>query len=160
ALDPRAVDDPDSLVGELVPRPADRPVLEPRVVEAVRRRGSEIWDGTTFSLSRLDVAGAKVASIDAYIGSYFDMVSSADYLEYELLAAIDRGPGPVGLSNLPAREAPLSAFGGPSTCLVSGGGVDAVLAVSTLVVYAREGRYWMLCDVRSGKVAEYANLYH
>jgi hypothetical protein len=159
-LDPRAVDDPDALVGELVPRPADRPVLEPRVVEAIKRRGSGIWDGTTFSLSRLAFAGANVASIDAYIGSYFDMVSSADYLEYELLAAIDRGRGPVGLSNLPAREAALSSFDAPRACLVNGGGVDAVLAVSTLVVYAREGRYWMLCDVRSGRVAEYGNLYH
>ena len=159
-LDPRAVGDPDALVGELVSRPTYRPVLEPRVVEAVKRRGSEIWDATTFSLSRLAFAGTNVASIDAYIGSYFDMVSSADYLEYELLAAIDRGPGPVGLSNLPAREAALSAFAAPSACLVAGGGVDAVLAVSTLVVYAREGRYWMLCDVRSGSVAEYGNLYH
>lgn len=159
-LDPRAVADPDELVGQLVPRPVDRPVLEPRVVEAVRRRGSEIWDGTTFSLSRLARAGVDVTGIDAYIGSYFDMVSSADYLEYELLAAIDRSRGPIGLSNLPAREAALATFDTPSACLVAGGGVDATLAVSTLVVYAREGRYWLLCDVRSGSVAEYGNLYH
>lgn len=159
-LDPRAVADPDTLVGELVPRPGERPVLEPRVVDAIRKRGSQIWDGNTFSLSRLVLAGAGVAGIDAYIGSYFDMVSSADYLEFELLAAIDRAHGPIGLSNLPAREAALASFDAPSACLSSGGGVDAVLAVSTLVVYARDDRYWMLCDVRSGSVAEYGNLYH
>ena len=159
-LDPRAVADPDTLVGELVPRPGERPVLEPRVVDAIRKRGSQIWDGNTFSLSRLVLAGTGVAGIDAYIGSYFDMVSSADYLEYELLAAIDRAHGPIGLSNLPAREAALASFDAPSACLSSGGGVDAVLAVSTLVVYARDDRYWMLCDVRSGSVAEYGNLYH
>ena len=159
-LDPRAVADPDTLVGELVPRPGERPVLEPRVVDAIRKRGSQIWDGNTFSLSRLVLAGTGVAGIDAYIGSYFDMVSSADYLEYELLAAIDRAHGPVGLSNLPAREVALASFDAPSACLSSGGGVDAVLAVSTLVVYARDDRYWMLCDVRSGSVAEYGNLYH
>ena len=159
-LDRRAAGDPDAVVGELVPRPASRPVLEPRVVEAVRRRGSQIWDGTTFSLAGLAVAGAEVARVDAYIGSYFDMVSSADYLEYELLAAIDRAQGPIGLSNLPAREGAMSGFDAPRACLASGGGVDAVLAVSTLVVYFRDGRYWMLCDVRSGSVAEYGHLYH
>jgi hypothetical protein len=159
-LDPRAVADPDTLVGELVPRPGERPVLEPRVVDAIRKRGSQIWDGNTFSLSRLVLAGTGVVGIDAYIGSYFDMVSSADYLEYELLAAIDGAHGPVGLSNLPAREVALASFDAPSACLSSGGGVDAVLAVSTLVVYARDDRYWMLCDVRSGSVAGYGNLYH
>jgi hypothetical protein len=159
-LDRRAVADPDALVGELVPAPGRHPVLERRVVEAVRRNGSRIWDGHTFSLAGLTMAGAEVAGVDAYIGSYYDMVSSADYLEYELLAAIHRAGGPIGLSNLPAREAALTGFETPRACLAAGGGVDAVLAVSTLVVYAREGGWWMLCDVRSGSVAEYGNLYH
>jgi hypothetical protein len=34
------------------------------------------------------------------------------------------------------------------------------MAVSTLIVYRREGRYWMICDVRSKAVAEYGDLYH
>jgi hypothetical protein len=159
-LDRPAVDDPDALLGELVGAPEQPPVLERRVVEAVRRRGAQIWNGSTFSLAALTLAGGRAARIDAYIGSYYDMVSSADYLEYELLAAIHRARGPIGLSNLPAREAALSRFETPRACLTAGGGVDAVLAVSTLVVYARDGGWWMLCDVRSGSVAEYGNLYH
>ena len=43
---------------------------------------------------------------------------------------------------------------------MSGGGVDAAIGMSALVVYARGDRYYMFCEVRSGLVAEYGHLYH
>jgi hypothetical protein len=152
---------PEALLGELVPHPATVPVREPRLIEAIQRRGSLLWNGTTFSLDRLtlDPAGA-AASLTAYLGTYFDMVCSAGYLELEILAALRRRPGHgVALEALPARAAAL-AGGSPAEVLLSGGGVDATIAVSTLVVYRRGGEWWMLCEVRSGAVAEYGELYH
>ena len=78
----------------------------------------------------------------------------------ELLETLCRSSAPLSVSDLPARERALGTFGSPRDCLTSGGGVDAVIGVSTLVVYARQSSYWMLCDVRSDRVAEYGALYH
>lgn len=153
--------DPERLLGGIVSRPVTRPVMERRILEAVERRGGTMWNGTTFSLDRaeLDDAGA-VRSLTAYLGSYSDMVCSADYLEFEILAALWSNPDrPPALEALPAR---LAAFGGgsPAACLLAGGGVDATIAISTLVVYRREGEFWAFCEVRSDGVAEYGGLYH
>jgi hypothetical protein len=131
------------------------------IVGALQRKGLEPWNGTTFSLSRVvfDRDG-RVDSLQGYLGSYFDMLCSADYIEYELLDATSRHGASVRLSHLPARNATLRYSASPAACLIDGGGVDSVIAISTLVVYARGGDYWVLCDVRSNRVAEYGDLYH
>ena len=151
------INDPETLTGSIVPAPQVLPVFEPRLIEAIRRRGSEIWPGATFSLNavNLDDRG-NVLTVDAYIGNYYDQVCSADYLEYELLAAIQRGDIPT----LPQRGKIINSFDSPRECLLNGGGVDATIAISTLVVYKRDNAYWMLCEVRSNRVAEYGALYH
>jgi hypothetical protein len=160
-LTPRAESDPETISAQLVAG-RTKPVLEERIIRAIRDRGSDIWNGTTFSLAelRLDSRG-RAESMDAYLGSYFDMVCSADYLEYELLdALLQKEDRPFALESLPIRSRTLSPYSTPSACLRAGGGIDAVIAISTLVVYRREGEYWALCDVRSKKVAEYGDLYH
>ena len=80
-------------------------MLNPDIVSTLKSRGTTIWNGTTFSLSNalLDSAGA-VTGLDGYLSSYYDMVSSADYLEFELLAAGLRVRGDVALNTLPSRS--------------------------------------------------------
>jgi hypothetical protein len=118
-VSPSVVRQPDEIVGNLVPLTKEPPVFEPRIIEAIKRRGSEIWNGNTFSLAKLVLDKKMRANrVDAYIGSYFNMVSSADYLEYELLAAIEKGHA-LDLSNLPVRSAALMGFESPSDCLLS-----------------------------------------
>lgn len=135
-------------------------ILEPELVNALKRKGVKIWNGNTFSLDHLVLDHErKVSTINAYIGSYFNMISSADYLELELLAAIAQDKS-IDLTDFSARRATMSEYNSPLECLKNGGGVDAVIAISTLVVYLRDNRYWLLCDVRSKEIAEYGDLYH
>ncbi|MBK9944248.1 MAG: hypothetical protein IPP13_21820 [Kouleothrix sp.] len=152
---------PDTLLGHLLQRSEEIKVKEPRILEALKRRGANIWNGKTFSLESLtlDLEG-NVNKINASIGSYFNMVSSADYLEFEAFAAIESLDANIALDDLPARQKALSLERTPSECLRHGGGVDSAIAISTLVVYLREGRYWLLCEVRSKKVAVHSDLYH
>jgi hypothetical protein len=160
-LAPHAESDPETILAQLVAG-RTKPILEKRIIGAIQDRGSDIWNGDTFSLAdlRLDSFG-RAESMDAYLGSYFDMVCTASYLEYELLDALrQKGDRPFVLESLPIRSRTLSPYSTPSACLRAGGGIDAVIAISTLVVYLREGEYWILCDVRSKKVAEYGDLYH
>jgi hypothetical protein len=147
--------DPEQITGHRV-APQPPLFLQPQVVKAIKERGSNLWDGYTFSLQAAKVDGQGfVESFDAYLGSYFDMVNSAGYLEYELLTSVYEG------SFRPkTRETILSQFQTPRECLLSGGGVDGTIGISTLVVYPHGGEYYMLCEVRSGKVAEYSDLYH
>lgn len=85
----------------------------------------------------------------------------AGYLEYELLDALQRTEDrPFTVESLPVRRQTLSMYPNPSECLRTGGGIDATIAISTLVIYKRDGEYWILCEVRSKKVAEYGDLYH
>jgi hypothetical protein len=160
-LAPGAESDPETVLGQLVSR-RPKPIFEERIIRTIEDRGSEIWNGDTFSLAelRLDSHG-RAESMDAYVGSYFDMVCSASYLEYELLDALRQTEGrPFALGSLPVRQQTLALFSTPGACLRAGGGIDAVIAISTLVVYLRQGEYWIMCDVRSKKVAEYGDLYH
>ena len=151
----------DRLAVKLNPAPSSFPVMHPEIVTALQRRAADLWDGRTFSLSGLDLdQNGAVDGLCGYLGSYFAMVNSADYLEYELLGTLYRSKAPVSVESLPARSLALGAFDSPRDCLISGGGVDAAIAVSTLVVYAWEDSYWLLCDVRSNTVAEYGELYH
>ena len=160
-VSPEAASNVDRLSIKLGPAPTSFRVMHPEIVQALQRRGADLWNGTTFSLSGvdLDTSGA-VDGLTGYLGSYFAMVNSADYLEYELLAALLRGNLSHSIRNLPGRCSALEAFDSPRECLLFGGGVDAVIGVSTLVVYARQNSYWMICDVRSKQVAEYEELYH
>ncbi len=160
-LCPAGARDPERLTGALDPTREEPPRLWPELVEALKRGGAPIWDCPTFSLTRLcrDRDGA-VEKIEARIGSYFDMVASAGYLEYECLAALSRSPESLSLGDLPARRAALSRHRSSLECLTSGGGVDAALAISTLVVYAREGSPWMLLDVRSRRKTEHDEIHH
>ena len=160
-LSPASARDPERLAGALDPTREEPPLLRPELVEALRRGGAPIWDCPTFSLTGLsrDRNGA-VERIEARIGSYFDMVGSAGYLEYECLAALSRSPESLTLEDLPARRAALSRHQSSLECLASGGGVDAALAISTLVVYAREGSPWMLLDVRSRRKPEHDEIHH
>lgn len=160
-LTPQAESEPETVLAQLESR-RTAPILEERIIEAITDRGSDIWNGNTFSLAelRLDSRG-RAKSMDAYLGSYFDMISSASYLEYELLDALRQvDDQPFVLESLPVRRKALSLYPSPSACLRSGGGIDAAIAISTLVVYLRGGEYWIMCDVRSKKVAEYGDLYH
>jgi hypothetical protein len=159
-LSATAVSDPETLTGAIVPAPAHRPVMERQLIPALERRGGALWNGRTFSLSglTLDDQGA-IESVDAYLGYYFDQICSAGYLEYELLAAAER-TRMRSIPTLPGRRGILEEYPAPRDCLRAGGGVDATLAISTLTVYQRDGRYWMLCEVRSDRVAEYGALYH
>jgi hypothetical protein len=139
-----------------------KPILEPRIIRTIKDRGSDIWNGNTFSLAALNLdPEGRAASIDTYLGSYYDMVCSANYLEYELLDALRQMAGrPLSLDLLPVRRQALALYPNPDSCLRAGGGVDAVIAISTLVVYRRDGKYWIMSEVRSKKVAEYGDLYH
>ncbi|HZN17835.1 MAG TPA: hypothetical protein VFB84_06535 [Micromonosporaceae bacterium] len=161
-LTPEAQADPELLLGRVVNPPIERPVYERKVLEAIKKRGATIWNGRTFSLAELRIdAQERAVSMDAYLGSYFDMVCSADYLEYEMLAALVRSSfRSIGLDDLPARSRALARAADPMSCLLGGGGVDAAISISTLVVYKRRDRYWMICEVRSDLVAEYGALYH
>jgi hypothetical protein len=159
-LSSAAINDPENLSVKVRKRKEPYKVLHLELVDALKRRGSKIWNGPTFSLITTDLnETGSVSGLKACIGSYFNMVASADYLEYELLARIMQSDSPIALEDLPARSVAISDTT-PSNCLLSGGGVDAAIAISTLVVYAREGQYWLLCDVRSKSVAEYGDLYH
>ena len=160
-LAPAAEHDPETVLGQLVPR-RSKPILEERIIRAIVDRGSEIWDGDTFSLAelRLDSQG-RAESVDAYIGSYYNMVCSASYLDYELLAALqEMEDRPFALELLPVRRQALSLYPTPGACLLAGGGIEAAIGISTSVVYRREGEYWIICDVRSKTVAEYGDVYH
>jgi len=161
-LTSEAEENPEFLLGAIVDRPDYRPVMERRVIDAIKRRNATIWNGNTFSLNRLQVdSRGRANHLDAYIGSYFDMVCSADYLEYELLAALIHASfRPLGLEDLGARKDALSSAASPLLCLLSGGGVDAAIGISTLVVYRRQHEYWMMCEARLDLVAEYSDLYH
>jgi hypothetical protein len=164
-LSPSAVDEPENLLGSLpTTRPPKTKILKRQIIDALQKRGAELWNGSTFSLDSvsLDKSG-RVKTIDAYLGRYFDTVSSAHYLEWEILAALDRSQDLIRLSDLPAREKALSNYDTPSECLLAGGGVDSAISISTLVVYLREDdedRYWLLCDARSKAVAVHHDLYH
>ena len=162
-LTPEAENDPEKVLAELVAS-RSTPILERRIIKTIEDRGSEIWNGDTFSLAelRLDLQDRRcAASMDAYLGTYFDMICSAGYLEYELLAALQQTEDqPFAIESLPVRQNTLSLYSTPGECLRSGGGIDAAIAISTLVVYPREGKYWVMCEVRSQKVAEYGDLYH
>ena len=106
---------PRTVLGQLVPR-RSKPILEERIIRAIVDRGSEIWDGDTFSLAelRLDSQG-RAESVDAYIGSYYDMVCSASYLDYELLAALqEMEDRPFALELLPVRRQALSLYPTPA----------------------------------------------
>lgn len=156
-LSQQAQDDPDALVGSLVRQPPGDRVHEPEIIRAIRGRGSDIWNGDTFSLARMHTGpGGEIRSIDAYLGTYFGQICSAGLLEYELLVELQKN----NILRLPRRRELLDAAGSPRRCLVEGGGVDAALSISTLVVYRRGERYWTLCEVRSQAVAEYGELYH
>ena len=160
-LAPQVESEPEAILAQLVP-PRPKPIFEERIIRAIIDRGSEIWNGDTFSLAELHLdSQGRAESMDAYLGRYYDMVCSANYLEYELLDALRRTGGrSFTLESLPVRQQTLSLYRTPGECLRAGGGIDAVIAISTLVVYLRDGEYWMLCDVRSKKVAEYGDLYH
>lgn len=154
---------PERLLGSVFLDKPPRSVDEPRVVQAIKNRGSTIWNGKTFSLASIDLdASGNADKMHAFIGSYFDMVDSAVYLEYEILAAVHNSlhGRPYSIEELPQRQAALSSFSAPAECLRMGGGVDATIAISTLTVYYRDGEYWMLCEARSSEVAEYDDLYH
>jgi hypothetical protein len=58
------------------------------------------------------------------------------------------------------RMSALTVGASPLAALCAGGGVDPTIAVSTLVFYRRDDAWWMLCDMRSKKVAEYGDLFH
>ena len=154
-LEPSRALDPEKLTGKRVEA---RPIAfsEDRLVEALQAKGKNLWNGLTFSLAEvhLDERGL-VHSLDAYVGSYFRQLSSGKYLEYELLKAVlDR------TDRTPVRSRILAGFPSPRDCLLSGGGVDAAISLSALVVYKRGPGYWMFCELRAEKVAEGAGLYH
>lgn len=155
-----AKEQPEDILGRIVTKEKQYAVLEPKIIAAIKRRGSTIWNGTTFSLDELVLNyNNEATEIKAHLGSYYDMVSSADYLEYECIAAMETS-ALVGLDQLSARSRCITKYNSPLDCLLHGGGVDAVIAISTLVVYLHEDQYWLLCDVRSKMVAEYGDLYH
>jgi hypothetical protein len=160
-LSARAVSDLDHLSIALGREPDPFAVFNEDLIPALKKRGVKIWNGRTFSLSKiiLDSNGC-VDGLEGYLGYYFNMVKSADYLELELLAAGLRLGDKISLNALPARTEALARYPSPGECLRSGGGVDAAIAISTLVVFLWKGEYWMLCDVRSKSVAEYSDLYH
>jgi hypothetical protein len=160
---PEATDNPDVLLGSLYPyrRRAKPKVHHPELVEALKRRGGTMWDDPTFSLDSTELnEERRVTKINAYLGCYFEMLASADYLEYEALAVIKSKTPSITLRDLPNRHYVLSEFATPSTCLLCGGGIDSSLAISTLVVYSNRGEYEMICETRSRKVAAHADLYH
>lgn len=154
-LDPSGSADPEKLLGRRVPHKA--PLFrEERVVEALRSLGKDIWNDPTFSLAdtHVDTQG-RVHSMDAYIGQYYEQLNTGKYLEFELLKAVEDGS-----YRTPERSRVIDHFTSPRACLLSGGGIDAAISVSALVVYRRGHEYWMLCELRSQEVAEGAGLYH
>jgi hypothetical protein len=100
----------------------------------------------TFSLAGVKANVGLVVKCDAYIGRYYSQVCSAGYLEYELLAAIMRR----AIGRLPSRMKLLESYASTRECLLSGGGVDATMAISTLVVYKRR----RILDALQGQVHE------
>ncbi len=78
-LAPAVADDPEALLGQILPR-QPKPVLEPRIIKAIQARGSDIWDGTTFSLAalRLDPQGCKAIQArgsDIWDGTTFSLAA-------------------------------------------------------------------------------------
>lgn len=137
------------------------PVMNPEIAKALCKRDPKLWNGLTFVLDSIDFEpNLTTMGLHGYLGHYYDMLNSAGYLEYELLATLISRESEFSLGDLPARTIAHSNFESPRECLVSGGGVSAAIAISTLVVYIRDGKYWLLCDVRSKDVAEYCDLYH
>jgi hypothetical protein len=160
-LSPRAVRTPDRLAGKLVINSPDQPLRKQEVISALQKRGASLWDGITFSLySVIRNRNGKVSKLKAYFGSYFDMVSSADYLDFEYRDAYLTRSRVPRILDLPARSKALSSFRNPKECLCSGGGIDAALAISTLIVYKRDNTYWLMCEQRSKKTTSYFDLYH
>jgi hypothetical protein len=87
------------------------------------------------------------------------MVQSADYLEIEALSAAMK-PDPLALGRLPHRAKTLREFSSPATCLLHGGGVDAAIGISVLLVYTREGVPWALLERRPKRIGPPAPMYH
>lgn len=136
-------------------------VLHRELVDAVTAVDGSVWNGTTFSLASLALdARGRVDGVRGFLGSYFDMIASAGYLEVELLAALLRSGSRVALDDLPGRRRALAGFRSSAECLVNGGGVDAVLAVSTLLLYARDGRYSVLYEPRAPSPVGFRFRYH
>jgi hypothetical protein len=126
------------------------------LAEAERR--ISMWDGKTLALSRAFVSeSGSVERIEAYPGSYFDMLDSATALENEYRAAVHSNEAaPV----LPERTKILRCFATPLDCLCSGGGVSAAIGGSVLVVFAHGGTYQMICMRRSLQVADKPGMHH
>jgi hypothetical protein len=151
----------DDLLGSVKPTPPQKILLEKGLMTSLQKRGTNIWNGNTYSLHslKLDSKG-KASQVNAYVGSFFDMVSSAGYLELECLSALREFQTEISIDHLPARKRVLEGFNTPGECLRSGGGVDAVIAVSTLVVYQRKGKLWVLWDVLPKRKKRHKGLTH
>jgi hypothetical protein len=151
----------DNLLGDLSSTSRQKILLEKGLMNSFQKRGTDIWDGNTYSLHSLKLnSNGEASQINAYMGSFFDMVSSAGYLELECLSALEEFQTAISIEQLPARKRILEKFNTPEECLRSGGGIDAVIAVSTLVVYQRKGKYWVLWDVLPSRKKTHLELTH
>lgn len=149
----------EALAIDLQSPPQDH-VYQGKFLDAVKRKKVDLRNGDTFCLSSVKFsASGKVTGVAGYLGKYFDMIATAEFLEKELLRAATY-IGPFENADLAGRLTILSRYGSPKECLLNGGGVSAAIGISTLVVYKRDGEYWLLCEVRSARVAEYDDLYH
>jgi hypothetical protein len=146
---PETENDPDRLLGSLSRRILDPFVSKPGVVPVLNRAGGPFWDGRTFSLDRLEAdREGRIKTLHGRLGSYFSMLASAGYLEWEALSAVSGQRWGASDLRMPERERLLFRYGTSGECLMQGGGVDAAIAVSTLVVYARDKRFWCLAEKR------------
>ncbi len=159
-FDPSVRKNSDRLTGDLVP-PMPSLIFHREILDALTKKCEAIWDDATFSLASTGLdTHSRVSRINAYVGSYYKRLCSAGYLEYEILTAIHKLRRNITIKDLTARTKILSRFASPKECLLHGGGVDAALATSTLVVYRREKTYWMFCAKRNSAVATHGGLFH
>ncbi|NJL94548.1 MAG: hypothetical protein HC915_12910 [Anaerolineae bacterium] len=122
------------------------PFLAREHLLARQQGGHTLHDNPTFVLGRLQVA--PTLHLTARLGSYFNMLMTCDALEHELRAACANGaPCPE------AKALPLRQHLASPAALFDGHNRSAIIGMTVLVVYARDGTYWSLVGERSGRTA-------
>jgi hypothetical protein len=130
-------------------------------VDRLFRQHADWWSSETyvFSGARLNASG-QVRGAACRLGSYLDMLDTADYLELELLASSAAQAEAVTLSALPYRKQLLKGFATARECVLSGGGVSATIGISVLVVFPHRGSYHALVERRPKRIGPNGSMYH
>jgi hypothetical protein len=150
--------DVDSILGRV---PVDRTraddfaIYNHALLQTLRNSGRNVFNGTTFALKLLKQRRGKL-TLEATLGSYFDMLATCIALEQELRDAAATSKR--GL-RLPTRTQ-LHRSVDPADALTRGVGRSAAIGGNTLIVFAHEVGYKAMLMRRTAQAAIDAGRYH